>query len=73
MPQIINKQELKWTSRGVSLFLGSMRAMVGSLAAVTQSWLVSSAFPALWQGMVRYCGVQDLDYTAGEPVEMVVT
>lgn len=47
--------------------------MVGSLAAVTQSWLVSSAFPALWQGMVRYCGVQDLDYTAGEPVEMVVT
>lgn len=47
--------------------------MVGSLAGVTQSWLVSSAFPAVWQGMVRYCGVQDLDYTAEEPVEMVVT
>lgn len=45
-----------------------MRAVVGSLAALTQSWLVSSPFPA-----VRYCVVQDLDYAVGEPVEMVVT
>lgn len=47
--------------------------MVGSLAALTQSWLVSSPFPAVWQGKVRYCVVQDLDYSIGEPVEMMVT
>lgn len=47
--------------------------MVVSLAALTQSWLVSSPLPAVWQGMVRYCVVQDWDYAVGEPVEMVVT
>lgn len=70
-PQIVNKQ--RWPSRGESLFFGSVRAVVGSIAPLTQSWLVSSPFPAVWQGMVRYSVVQDLGYSVGEPVEMVVT
>lgn len=73
MSQIPTSKCSRWPSRGVSFFLGSMSAMVVSLAALTQSWLVSSPFPAVWQGMVRYCVVQDLDYAVGEPVEMVVT